>query len=609
MSQTILKNPKLVKFLKEKGITKADISNAALVTENKNRYLEAPVSIREFIESPYYLGDRSTAYPNVVDTLEKIADGDYHECVLTGGIGVAKTTIALYSTLYQLYCLSCFKNPHKEYGLDPTSDIVFVLQSLNKDKAKDVDFRRFRAMVEKSYYFQTFFPHKKDIESKLIFHNNIIVKPISGDVSGSIGENVISAILDEVNFMQVVEKSRQTHDNTIYDQAWTLYNSIARRRESRFMKKGKLPGMICLVSSKRYKGEFTDVKIAEANTNPHIFVYDEVIWNVKPKGTFSEDMFEVFIGTDSENPFIIEEDDETDYNPEHIREIPIDFEKQFETDILNALREIAGVSVRSVNPFILDTSCIASSFHTEQTILSRVSVEFSKQKIGISPELFKERDLPRFVHIDIGLVKDHLGIACGYVPKFVEIERGGGLIEQLPYVEIDFAIDVIPPKNDEIDLGRIRALLFKLKELGLNIRWITLDQFNSADMIQRFRKQGFKSGVQSVDRKPDPYLALKYGLMDKRVSIPYHPRIDKELLNLEYNAEKDKVDHPPNGSKDIADCLAGVVYGICRQRHIWIHHGISISSMNDYAKKFQPDEKQIDEESYMDALRKVLNKA
>ena len=567
-----------------------------------------PVGIREFILSPYYLSDKSVVYPRVLEVLEEIIAGDFNEAVLTGGIGVAKTTIALYLTLYNLYLLSCYKTPHREYGLDPTSDIVFILQSLNKDKAKDVDFKRFRAMVEKSYYFQKFFPHNKDIESKLLFPNNIIVKPISGDVSGSIGENVISAILDEVNFMQVVEKSKQTHDGTVYDQAWTLYNSIARRRESRFMKMGKLPGIICLVSSKRYKGEFTDLKMEEAKHAEHIYVYDEVIWNIKPKGTFSEDTFEVFIGTDSENPFIVEVDDDLYYNPEQIRDIPIDFFKQFESDILNALREIAGVSVRSVNPFILDTSCIANCFRKGRTFLSRSTVEFSKQKIGILPNKFLDKQLPRFVHIDIGLVKDHLGIACGYVPEFVKIDRGGGLIEQLPYVHIDFVMNCIPPKNGEIDLGRVRGLIFKLYELGLNIRWITLDQFNSADMIQRFRQAGFKSGIQSVDRDAIPYQAMKAGLADQRVSVPYHPRLETELLNLEYNAEKDKVDHPPNGSKDIADCLAGVVYGICRQRNIWIHHGIAAASMNDYARKFAKKEKEIDEDTYMDTLRNMINK-
>ena len=198
--------------------------------------------------------------------------------------------------------------------------------------------------------------------------------------------------------------------------------------------------------------------------------------------------------------------------------------------------------------------------------------------------------------------------ACGHVPKFVKIDRGGGLIEQLPYIEIDFAIDFVPPKNDEIDLGRVRALLFKLYELGLNIRWVTLDAYNSADMIQRFRQAGFKSGIQSVDKDSVPYNAMKYGLSDNRVNVPYHPRLETELLNLEYNAEKDKVDHPPQGSKDIADCLAGVVYGISRQRNVWIHHGISITAMNDYARRFKKKEKEIDEDSYMDTLRKMINK-
>ncbi|APD18896.1 hypothetical protein [Vibrio phage J14] len=37
----------------------------------------------------------------------------YFEIVLTGGIGTAKTTLELWNTAYQLYLLSCLKNPQK----------------------------------------------------------------------------------------------------------------------------------------------------------------------------------------------------------------------------------------------------------------------------------------------------------------------------------------------------------------------------------------------------------------------------------------------------------------------------------------------------------------
>jgi hypothetical protein len=48
----------------------------------------------------------------------------------------------------------------------------------------------------------------------------------------------------------------------------------------------------------------------------------------------------------------------------------------------------------------------------------------------------------------------------------------------------------------------------------------------------------------------------------------------KELLSLEWDEGREKVDHSPHGSKDLADALAGVVYGISRRRDVWDQHRI-----------------------------------
>jgi hypothetical protein len=78
------------------------------------------------------------------------------------------------------------------------------------------------------------------------FANNIKVKPGGGQDIAAIGQNVIGGIIDEVNFMAVVEDSKLMRDGSVYDQAAENYNSIARRRESRFMQQGMLPGLLCL---------------------------------------------------------------------------------------------------------------------------------------------------------------------------------------------------------------------------------------------------------------------------------------------------------------------------------------------------------------------------
>jgi hypothetical protein len=109
----------------------------------------------------------------------------YVEAVLTGAIGTGKSTIALFTTAYQLYVLSCLKDPHGLFNLDPSSEIVFAFQSLTKDLAESIDYERFRAMLTDSPYFNQHFPFNKKIKSEMVFPNRIVVRPLSGDVNAA----------------------------------------------------------------------------------------------------------------------------------------------------------------------------------------------------------------------------------------------------------------------------------------------------------------------------------------------------------------------------------------------------------------------------------------
>ena len=130
---------------------------------------------------------------------------------------------------------------------------MFAFQSLNKMLAKSIDYERFRAMLTRLAYFNRVFPFNKKIASEMTFPHRIVVRPLSGDVNAAIGSNIFGAILDEINFMARVEESKSAVDGGLFDQAVEMYNSIVRRRKSRFMAAGgRLPGMVCLVSSKRY---------------------------------------------------------------------------------------------------------------------------------------------------------------------------------------------------------------------------------------------------------------------------------------------------------------------------------------------------------------------
>ena len=122
---------------------------------DRDAYAMLPVDVQTFVESPDFLNRRGTLYPAVMKELRELNSGKYVEAVLTGAIGTGKSTIALFTTAYQLYVLSCLKDPHGLFNLDPSSEIVFAFQSLTKDLAKSIDYERFRAMLTRTLPIST----------------------------------------------------------------------------------------------------------------------------------------------------------------------------------------------------------------------------------------------------------------------------------------------------------------------------------------------------------------------------------------------------------------------------------------------------------------------
>jgi hypothetical protein len=543
--------------------------------ESPEKYLCLPVDADTFLMAPELGNHSESVYPEVRRCFAELNSGQYVEGVFTGGIGSGKTQISLWTQEFQLYLLSCLKNPHREFNLDPSSEIMFVFQNLSGKLAKVVDFDRFKASVEQIAYFKLHFPFDPNLTSELRFPRRIIIKPLTGDVGAAIGQNIFGGIIDEVDFMAIVEKSKQSTDGGEFDQAKEMYDSIVRRRKSRFLINGKMLGMLCLVSSKRYPGAFTDRKELEAKTDNTIYVYNKRVWEIKPPGTYSGEWFYVYIGTDSQKPRILQDgEDVSGLNPDLIRPIPVELRTEFNRDLLSALRDIAGVATLALHPFILDRDALGRAFGRCISILSSETCDFTTSQLKIFPRRFIRQQEPRWIHLDIGITKDSLGMSCAWVPGFVNIPRTEDESEQLPQIQFDFVLEVPPPPHGEISLERVRSVIYKLREQGLNIRWVSMDSSNCRDMMQILRSRGLTSGYISVDATSLPYDLCKTAMYDGRLSAPMHDKALSEFGRLEVDVKSGKIDHPADGSKDSSDSMAGCVYGLTMRREIWHRYGI-----------------------------------
>jgi hypothetical protein len=172
---------------------------------------------------------------------------------------------------------------------------------------------------------------------------------------------------------------------------------------------------------------------------------------------------------------------------------------------------------------------------------------------------FIERpDEPGFAHVDLGLTNDSADVAVGWVSGFTKVRRGPEHVEVLPVLEYDLVLEVKPPRNGEIEFENIRRLFYRLREAGMNLKWITFDTFQSRDSVQLLRQKGFQSDLVSMDTDFVPYEVTKTALYDGRMRLPEHQRALEEFVCLERDPKTGKIDHPPKGSKDCADAVAGV---------------------------------------------------
>lgn len=558
-------------------------------------YKERPVDIETFCTDPYYLGETcANIYPVWMQDLKDLFAGNFREFLLTGSIGAGKSFVASIVLLYVLYEISCMRDPHRSFGLSPGSDISAVVFSVTEDLAIKVIFENVATKAASSPYFQQkFYPDilKKEIR----FPNNIRVAPKASNDTSALGMNVIMAIIDESNFLNR-SKNRKKIDPTQggADRAEVIYNTLKRRMISRYQSRGKLPGMFVIASSKQSVNDFTErmIKTAKEEKDTGLFVRDYALWDVKP-GNYSAKRFYVLCGTDQMPSRILTDEEAAKLRSDPSLEgqaviiaVPEDLRSAFVKDLEGAIKDLAGISITSSSPFIKQRQKIISAidntrrhpFTTEiydmaapgQFVWPEIVQGSGKRRQGASVPRWFPTAL-RHVHLDLSLKKDRTGLTCGCISGWTTVDRVGPdkqiYAEHQPVYHIDFMIEIKPPMGGEIDQGKVIGLIYDLAAHGIPIASVSADRWQSAFVLQSLAQRGYVTEVISVDATMEPYETLKMAFYEDRIRMyPYGPVYD-DLKGLEVDWGRQKVDHPVGGKKDVADSLAGVVYGLAKNKY------------------------------------------
>lgn len=541
---------------------------------------ERPATMTEFLGSDY-LNISAKIRPGIRRALEDIFDqqeGDtrisqFERAMLTGAIGIGKTTFASIALPYMAHWVLCLKDPQGYFGLLPGSRIAFMQMSTSEQHAREVIFGDIQARLKNSRWFKDNYPMDPKFTRQVRFEKDIWILPGDSAETTFEGYNILGGILDEADSHKITQEK---------DYADQGFQTIESRIASRFVdntdaeREGHL-GLVIIIGQMKKANGFAARKYREFLEDKRAYTVRMAIWE-----SFGWDKYTRADGTRNsfwyqpKRRMIIPAEVAKMLEPGQVIEIPNAFAQQFRNNPEKALRDLAGIPPATSDPFI---SLVDAIEDAQEKWVQRVGYDSPVDHNCTSPKFepwFRSNADPRkrAIHVDVAYSDkgDALGMAMGYVERLVESDG-----EEKPYIVIDFLFRVRAAPGTEIMLSDIRRIIYDLRDARrFRLKKVTYDGFESTDTIQQLRKKRIEADRVSVDKTMLPYEDLREAIYERRIEFPrYMTHLtvgDTNVVNIAYkeltelSIQKGKVDHPPVGSKDVADCLAGVVYTLMGDR-------------------------------------------
>ena len=564
-------------------------------------------SMREFIESDYYLGqtlcpseDNVGIYPAWKDILIKNFgyESRIHNAVITGSLGIGKSWIAVAILLYRIVLTTLLRNPQNYFGISRGSNIIFNILSVTREQVRQTAFGDAINFMTTSKYFLEelkFDPEMEYSRSVVPFNNNLFLT--AGSKGWHIlGRNVLGVLLDEGNFR--LEKDPD-------QKAYQLYDQVRTRLANRFQKiEGFLPAISILASSASDESSFTEkvIRDIERANNPKTqTVYREAVYHVKRHELkLGKRWFRVAYGLRNMEPCLLAgwylEDGtviKEEGQPAHedtpkgakIEMVPEMYWPEFRRNCRVNLQSVSGISTggthRLFSSMIDVERCVELSeaegvpnplkehiryipVSLEDTLNVWDYMTHSKFLTRVSSQVMPVRhpQALRYAHMDLATTTK-AGLAICHLVSGQKVE--GIIRDGMPFdeyrlqVEYDFILTLTAGQVKPINFDKICKFFFWLRDM-CSFRWglITADQYGSIMPLQVLEAAGFKVEQQSLDKNKSAYVAWRTGFEDTRIRLY---RSEEMIEEAEKLMEGDKkFDHPDGGSKDTTDACAGAYF-------------------------------------------------
>ena len=594
-------------------LSKLFVNNPELSDKEKSMYLgnlwrvnyiTRPPTPEEFL-SPKYLGEvADLVYPHVKEVFIEFLNPNSKKRVLalSTSIGFGKTTLSVLIILYIIVQFSYMRNVKKFLNINVAGSLVAALMSFSLKKGNQLLTQPFANILRSSPIFHRTIKEDRLVNKQEEIGNENIAYTTAGrmgafqfskdlhiivmsDRSALLGLNIFAGVASEISFW--------ANRGVSLEEIWGVWNDLRGRINSRFYSRyltasildsSPLDLNLSPIDKWLYSGE--------AQKDPEVMFVNKKHWEVYdwkyPKWQKTKETFPVFRGDASRPCKFIEDHEVNTYTPDDIFNVPIDLWQQFHDDLKKSIADYCAYPSGSDSKLITNFQKIEDSFYKHLKNVYKFIYAPANQnskgliwdqlvdqffvKIGDNYEFYRFPEVPRYIHIDCSEVKDTSGISCVHM----EMNNQGDRV-----VVADFTIPILATR-DRINLDAISDFIMDLLIVGrLRIKHVSADRYQSAAMIQRFKREGLNADHLSVDRETTPYKVVTSWLLTGKVKVGYNIMLKnnwKSLVEVKSDSGHIKIDHikmaqPVKdgdwnwdtsqvgfGAKDITDSLVGASF-------------------------------------------------
>lgn len=477
--------------------------------------------------------------------------------------------------------LLSLRNPQEYYGLGPDTYIHMLNVAATAPQAHGVFFKPMRSMLTRSPWFSDKFQGDEPPgpqAGEIRFKKQIELISGHSQADNLEGKNLVAGVADEIAAFKteddvMASKSGVTPSKTAKGIVSMLKTSSATRFPETYR--------LVQISFPRYKGDAIEQAViigrADNEKNGEKSRYyvsgPHATWEFNPR----YDQYERVEIPGATQP---------------VPDLPL-FHEDYAKDPAEARAKYECKPELAENRFLNNDEAIFAAFQEVRSVppveieyywgidesgdFSDVFSGFSREKavpgwqvkFHFAPDFRPMAGALYAVHGDMAIKGDRAGVAMCHVRSWDRrdwpLPGGGYFLEQRPIVKMDFATAFeadarATPAPREVQIRWYRKLIWELRSRGFAIDFVSFDNFQSADSMQILESWGIECERASTDTSTALYDGLKDVLYDSRLEGYYHELLVTELRTLS-RMKNGKIDHVPNGSKDISDALAGAIAG------------------------------------------------